>query len=115
MNDADELLKEVQEKYGIIIHDYNDLSRLSDEDKGRIVDHFRKAAESSMMKMVLGDPTKPKPQGVIRAKKEKIVTLQIPKGDRFRNNRKPIGRNSLCPCGSGKKFKICCLRPKKEI
>jgi len=26
--------------------------------------------------------------------------------------RKPprIGRNDLCPCGSGKKFKVCCLR-----
>ncbi|RKX43633.1 MAG: hypothetical protein DRP64_07955, partial [Verrucomicrobia bacterium] len=21
-----------------------------------------------------------------------------------------IGRNALCPCGSGKKFKKCCLR-----
>ncbi|MFC2118397.1 SEC-C metal-binding domain-containing protein [Bacteroidota bacterium] len=23
-------------------------------------------------------------------------------------NRKSIGRNDPCPCGSGKKFKICC-------
>jgi hypothetical protein len=22
----------------------------------------------------------------------------------------PIGRNAPCPCGSGKKFKVCCLR-----
>lgn len=22
----------------------------------------------------------------------------------------PIGRNAPCPCGSGKKFKLCCLR-----
>lgn len=22
----------------------------------------------------------------------------------------PVGRNALCPCGSGKKFKKCCMR-----
>lgn len=22
----------------------------------------------------------------------------------------PIGRNAACPCGSGKKFKVCCRR-----
>ena len=27
--------------------------------------------------------------------------------------RNKIGRNDLCPCGSGKKYKKCCLR--KEI
>lgn len=26
-----------------------------------------------------------------------------------RNNQKKIGRNDLCPCGSGKKYKKCCL------
>lgn len=25
--------------------------------------------------------------------------------------RKKVGRNDLCPCGSGKKFKRCCLVP----
>ena len=24
---------------------------------------------------------------------------------------KKIGRNDLCPCGSGRKYKKCCLRP----
>ena len=24
--------------------------------------------------------------------------------------RKKIGRNEKCPCGSGKRFKFCCLR-----
>ena len=24
-----------------------------------------------------------------------------------------LGRNDLCPCGSGKKFKNCCLKGKK--
>ena len=26
-----------------------------------------------------------------------------------------VGRNELCPCGSGKKYKKCCLRKKQEI
>jgi len=28
-------------------------------------------------------------------------------------NGKHLRRNSICPCGSGKKFKKCCLRPMK--
>ena len=27
---------------------------------------------------------------------------------------KVAGRNAPCPCGSGKKYKLCCLRKKKE-
>lgn len=23
---------------------------------------------------------------------------------------KPVGKNALCPCGSGKKYKRCCLK-----
>lgn len=26
-----------------------------------------------------------------------------------------IGRNDSCPCGSGKKFKACCLRNDKQV
>lgn len=31
-------------------------------------------------------------------------------------SRKPprIGRNDPCPCGSGRKFKVCCLRDKSD-
>lgn len=28
----------------------------------------------------------------------------------FRNENKKIGRNAPCPCGSGKKYKKCCLK-----
>ncbi|MBN1411478.1 MAG: zinc-dependent peptidase [Spirochaetales bacterium] len=31
----------------------------------------------------------------------------------FRPYGKKLGRNSLCPCGSGKKYKYCCLKKKK--
>jgi uncharacterized protein YecA (UPF0149 family) len=26
------------------------------------------------------------------------------------STKKKVGRNDMCPCGSGKKFKQCCLR-----
>src|SRR5690625_2048692 len=27
---------------------------------------------------------------------------------------KKVGRNDLCPCGSGKKYKNCCMKKKQE-
>ena len=39
---------------------------------------------------------------------EKVEQLHIWKGGRVRRTKK-IGRNDPCPCGSGKKFKKCCL------
>jgi uncharacterized protein YecA (UPF0149 family) len=39
---------------------------------------------------------------------------QVKKGDRVVNGNKELieklGRNDLCPCGSGRRFKKCCLR-----
>ena len=32
------------------------------------------------------------------------------KREPVRNQGKKVGRNDLCPCGSGKKFKACCMR-----
>ncbi len=32
----------------------------------------------------------------------------------IRRGQPPIGRNDLCPCGSGKKFKKCCLRKQAD-
>lgn len=37
--------------------------------------------------------------------KKQVIEKTLP----FRNKNKTIGRNDLCPCGSGKKFKKCCL------
>ena len=31
------------------------------------------------------------------------------KGTTFKKNYAEVGRNDLCPCGSGKKFKKCCM------
>jgi|GEM_PF-2033940 len=31
------------------------------------------------------------------------------KSDSFKNDQPKVGRNSPCPCGSGRKYKVCCL------
>lgn len=36
-----------------------------------------------------------------------------PKVETYRRKEPKIGRNEKCPCGSGKKFKVCCKRTKK--
>lgn len=33
----------------------------------------------------------------------------------IRNESRRVGRNDLCPCGSGKKYKKCCMRKGKEV
>ncbi len=35
--------------------------------------------------------------------KSRIVSFQ-------RQNHRKVGRNDLCPCGSGKKYKKCCIQ-----
>jgi preprotein translocase subunit SecA len=30
--------------------------------------------------------------------------------DPIRNRGQRVGRNDPCPCGSGKKYKVCCMR-----
>jgi preprotein translocase subunit SecA len=32
------------------------------------------------------------------------------KQEPIRNRGQRVGRNDPCPCGSGKKFKVCCMR-----
>jgi uncharacterized protein len=45
--------------------------------------------------------------GTLRSKDRALRTLsQV--GDTFRRIAPKTGRNELCPCGSGKKFKKCC-------
>lgn len=39
------------------------------------------------------------------------VTKEEMKLDKLK---KSIGRNSLCPCGSGKKYKNCCLNKQEK-
>lgn len=41
-----------------------------------------------------------------------LVEMATPPTDRQMARQPPkVGRNEPCPCGSGKKFKKCCLHP----
>jgi hypothetical protein len=48
---------------------------------------------------------KPKTQADDKAEWDSPSQLYVPERNPFRN----VGRNDPCPCGSGKKFKKCCL------
>lgn len=39
-----------------------------------------------------------------------VPIINLPPGVLDENRFKHVGRNDLCPCGSGKKFKNCCLQ-----
>lgn len=45
----------------------------------------------------------------LREQQKKDVKV---KGIQLRQNSAPVGRNAPCPCGSGKKFKKCCFKPR---
>jgi len=45
-----------------------------------------------------------------------LVTYTLAWGNRNEDMTKKIGRNAPCPCGSGKKYKVCCIhQPKPAI
>jgi preprotein translocase subunit SecA len=48
----------------------------------------------------------------IRAQQDQAIanSQQTKKVDPIRNRRPNVGRNDPCPCGSGKKYKNCCMR-----
>ncbi|MBV8314698.1 MAG: SEC-C domain-containing protein [Planctomycetaceae bacterium] len=60
----------------------------------------------------------PEPAGVpgsgIRSQQEAAIAASQQstekKQEPLRNLGKKVGRNDPCPCGSGKKFKACCMR-----
>ena len=37
------------------------------------------------------------------------IDSPLPLGEPYQNPFRGVGRNDPCPCGSGKKFKKCCL------
>lgn len=49
--------------------------------------------------------SKPKHYHEITQHEKDITAI---KAEYKQNNNKKLGRNELCPCGSGKKFKNCC-------
>jgi len=54
------------------------------------------------------------PRSEIQARQEAGIAASQQSGERklepVRNLGKKVGRNDPCPCGSGKKFKACCMR-----
>lgn len=52
------------------------------------------------------DPTKIDPQTIQQIKK--LLNLKLP-NNKPNNQTTKIGRNDICPCNSGKKWKKCCL------
>lgn len=53
------------------------------------------------------------PESAIKDEDGQPVELAAHMNPPIRANRLGISRNSVCPCGSGRKFKKCCL-PRKE-
>lgn len=50
-----------------------------------------------------------------KVKKRTVTNAFSPRGRYFRKEperREKVDRNAPCPCGSGKKYKNCCLHPK---
>lgn len=39
-----------------------------------------------------------------------VLKLLTPERFTVRNQAPAVGRNDRCPCGSGRKYKLCCLR-----
>jgi len=54
------------------------------------------------------------PASGVRAQQEAAIAASQGAGERkhepLRNTGRKVGRNDPCPCGSGKKFKACCMR-----
>ncbi len=62
-----------------------------------------------------GDPV----SGGVRKQQDAAIAASQRSGDRkrepVRNLAKKVGRNDPCPCGSGKKFKACCMRKQSSF
>lgn len=67
----------------------------SDIPKGKIIKKFRKTEKEIK-------------QTIKKAKRKGIIPAALKKA-------KTIGRNDVCICGSGKKYKQCCLRKGKNV
>lgn len=70
-----------------------------------LLDNFQYDATMLLMRVQLQRETPPPPPTLPRAKPPRpapALAAPVPK--------QKIGRNSPCPCGSGKKYKLCCAR-----
>lgn len=96
-----------------IVRDLNE-ERIHLGDEGfleAIVDHLQRNKPSLLLDKAIGAHLR-------NAKKKmgKVLRAEFPDVDHtstVRKKEKTIGRNDRCPCGSGKKFKTCCLHKKR--
>lgn len=65
-------------------------------------------AEADKLVALIGDYNNTLPQWVLKGYTPEEVA-NMPRQSVVRTGRK-IGRNEPCPCGSGKKYKNCCLK-----
>ena len=78
---------------------------------GFLKDHelvMENRAEADELVALIGDYNNTLPQWVLKGYTPEEAA-NLPRQSVVRTGRK-IGRNEPCPCGSGKKYKNCCLK-----
>jgi len=68
---------------------------------------FRKAVYHAHQRTIFFEPMSKRRRG-FRSETQVKRGLRIVHGDKELAEK--LGRNDLCPCGSGKRFKRCCLK-----
>ncbi len=53
--------------------------------------------------------SKIKEEALLRSRTMKRIRNPIIPGGTYRREEPKVGRNTPCPCGSGRKYKKCCL------
>jgi hypothetical protein len=67
----------------------------------------RLARHYALVKKAASDPRHPAHRQLRKVLRDEARDLGSP-------SRRRVGRNALCPCGSGKKYKYCCMRKKQS-
>jgi preprotein translocase subunit SecA len=78
-------------------------SRYNKLDRAQTIHH---QAESQLVAAPGGDGVRQQQEAAIAGSQQSTEKKREP----VRNIGKKVGRNDPCPCGSGKKFKACCMR-----
>ncbi len=78
-------------------------SRYNKLDRAQTIHH---QAESQLVAAPTGDGVRRQQEAAIAGSQQSTEKKREP----VRNLGKKVGRNDPCPCGSGKKYKACCLR-----
>ncbi|WP_236781864.1 MULTISPECIES: SEC-C metal-binding domain-containing protein [Aneurinibacillus] len=92
---------------------YHEQEGFADEAKAKIRDILAEKVDvANMDKNLQAVKMKPEPPATAQAQRGKAEFATEQKAAPRKSKRKKttkLGRNDLCPCGSGKKYKKCCL------